>query len=469
MIDNLDVILSEGETYTVQFKKSPDKTLAAEVAAFANSSGGRVFIGISDDNRVVGTDTSNRARGEIRSSLSAIEPAVDYALEIDGDTQIIIVNVPEGKQKPYSCPSGFFMRMGDGKQKLNRDQILEFIQREGRVRYDEIVREDLPVEGHLDSKAYERYLKLSGISAVLDRDAILANLGCAAKADGRLVFTNAGALFFRNNSEDIQFRHAGVVCVLYKGLVKADILDAQTYEDGIVDNIDSAMAFLKRNLRTRYEFEGFSPRKNVLELPEKACKEAITNACAHRLWFEKGARIMVEVFDDRVDVTSPGGVPSGITPENFGTKSVTRNPVIANLLHRIGYIEEMGTGINRMRLACEEAGVAEPEFTYDSFFVATFKRTPLPDAITDASSDNSDGRNVGNAVGINDTQKTILKAMAANPQITAREIAEKLGKADRTIERHITSLKASGVLRRDGSTKSGTWVVLDSQTEASGE
>jgi ATP-dependent DNA helicase RecG len=69
LIENLDVILSEGETYAVQFKKSPDKTLAAEVAAFANSSGGRIFIGITDDNKVVGTDTSNRARSEIRSSL----------------------------------------------------------------------------------------------------------------------------------------------------------------------------------------------------------------------------------------------------------------------------------------------------------------------------------------------------------------------------------------------------------------
>ncbi|MDR1184295.1 MAG: putative DNA binding domain-containing protein, partial [Coriobacteriales bacterium] len=247
------------------------------------SSGGRVFIGITDDNRVVGTDTSNRARSEIRSSLSAIDPSVEYTLQIDEETQVIVVNVPEGKQKPYSCPAGFFMRMGDGKQKLNRDQILEFLQREGTVRYDEIVRESLPVEGHFDQKAYSRFLKLSDISEVLDRNVLLKNLGCAADASNGLVFTNAGALFFRNNDEDIEFRHAGVVCALYKGLVKVDILDAQTHESNIVDSIDGALAFLKRNLRTRYEIEGFGPRKNILELPEAALKEALTNACAHRL------------------------------------------------------------------------------------------------------------------------------------------------------------------------------------------
>jgi ATP-dependent DNA helicase RecG len=114
------------------------------VAAFANSSGGRVFISISDDSKIVGIDTSNRVRSEIRSSLSAIELPVDYALDIDQDTQVIIIDVPEGRQKPYSCPAGFFMRMGDGKQKLNRDQILEFLQREGKALYDKIVRNDNP-------------------------------------------------------------------------------------------------------------------------------------------------------------------------------------------------------------------------------------------------------------------------------------------------------------------------------------
>jgi ATP-dependent DNA helicase RecG len=375
---------------------------------------------------------------------------------------VIIISVSEGKQKPYSCPAGFFMRMGDGKQKLNRNQILEFLQREGRVRYDEIVRESLPVEGHFDQKAYSRFLKLSNISEVLDRNVILKNLGCAADTSSGLMFTNAGALFFRNNDEDIEFHHAGVVCALYKGLVKVNILDAQTYASNIVDSIDNALAFLKRNLRTRYEIEGFGPRKNILELPEAGLKEAITNACAHRQYFEKGARVMAEIFDDRVDITSPGGVPSGITPENFGKRSITRNPIIANLLHRIDYIEKMGTGINRMRLAAEEAGVAEPEFSYDTFFTVTFKRTPLPEPVASVK----EGFTEKFTEKFTEGEQELLKVVAKNPGLTTTEMAAILNISRQTVSKRIRVLREKGALTRVGSDTKGHWKVAEAEQNA---
>ena len=83
---------------------------------------------------------------------------------------------------------------------------------------------------------------------------------------------------------------------------------------------------------------------------------------------------MVEIFDDRVDIVSPGGICKGITPENFGTLSITRNSIVAGMFYRINYIEQMGTGIRRMRNAAREANVAEPEFEFTDFFKITFKR-----------------------------------------------------------------------------------------------
>jgi ATP-dependent DNA helicase RecG len=102
----------------------------------------------------------------------------------------------------------------------------------------------------------------------------------------------------------------------------------------------------------------------------------VVNATCHRDYFEKGSRVMVEVFDDRVDVVSPGGVCKGITRENFGTVTITRNPIIASMFFRIDYIEQMGTGIGRMRDATRKANVAEPVFEFDGFFKVTFKRNP---------------------------------------------------------------------------------------------
>jgi ATP-dependent DNA helicase RecG len=247
---------------------------------------------------------------------------------------------------------------------------------EGLVRYDEIVRADLLVKGRFNEDAYRRFIRLAGISEVLDRDTILKNLKCASDVNSELCFTNAGALFFRNNEEDIEFRHAGVVCALYKGTDKVYILDAKELSGDIMSKVDDAILFPKKHLRMSSQIVSVR-RENVLELPEDALREAVVNAVCHREYFEKGTRVMVEIFDDRVDIVSPGGVCKGITPDNFGTISITRNSTLATLLHRSHYIEQMGTGIRRMRNATREAQVADPEFELTGFFKVTFKRNPL--------------------------------------------------------------------------------------------
>jgi ATP-dependent DNA helicase RecG len=308
MIDDLAVILSEGESYTVEFKENPDKSLSSEACAFANASGGRVFIGVDDSGRVIGTDTSNAARSRIQDTLNQIEPRLKVSIEVQED--IIVVTVPEGTHKPYSCAKGFYLRSGPNSQKLERDSIIEFFQSEGRIRYDEIVREDLPVDERFNEIAYKRYIRLAKISDVLDREAILKNLNCAAMANGKLCFTNAGALFFRVNDEDVIFRHAGIVCALYKGTDKAYILDAKELNGDIVSDVDDAMVFLKKHLRLSYKIKTLQ-RENILELPEDALREAVVNAVCHRDYFEKGARVMVEIYDDHVDIVSPGGVCKG--------------------------------------------------------------------------------------------------------------------------------------------------------------
>ncbi|MCL1873171.1 MAG: putative DNA binding domain-containing protein [Clostridiales bacterium] len=374
MNNDLDIILSEGESYTVEFKESPDRELPSEVCAFANASGGKVYIGVHDEGYVVGTDTSNAARSRIQDTINKIEPRLSVSMDVLDN--IIVLTVPEGTHKPYSCPAGFYLRSGPNSQKLDRDNIIEFFQNEGRVRYDEIIRDDLPIDERFNEAAYKRYLKTAKISDVLEREAILKNLHCAGSSGGKLCFTNAGALFFRVNDEDIVFRHAGIVCALYKGTDKAYILDAKELNGDIISNVEDAIIFLKKHLRISYKIEKLR-RENILELPEDALREAVVNAVCHRNYFEKGARIMVEIFDDRVDIVSPGGLCKGITPENFGTVTITRNSTIASMFFRIDYIEQMGTGIKRMRNATKEADVAEPEFEFTGFFKVTFKRNEL--------------------------------------------------------------------------------------------
>ena len=286
-----------------------------------------------------------------------------------------MITVPEGTNKPYSCAKGFYLRSGPNSQKLERDSIIAFLQTEGRVIFDSIVNEKYPITDNFNEAEFIKYLKKSDISDVLPRETVLKNLGCAEVAsNGILSYTNAGILFFRNNSQNVHFDFSQVVCALYKGTDKVDIIDAKDLCSGIIENIDNAIVFLKRNLKVGYEIKTLQ-RKNVLELPEDALREAITNSVCHRDYFEKGARVMIEIFDDRVEISNPGSVPKGITKDNFGNTSVTRNPVIASLLHRAHYIERMGTGIKRMIKAMETAGFEKPIFqNEEAFFKVIFRR-----------------------------------------------------------------------------------------------
>ena len=452
MVKDLDIILSEGESNTIEFKESADKTLVSEVCAFANASGGRVFIGVSDNGTIVGTDTSNAARSRVQDTINQIEPILSVEIEIIDN--IIVINVPQGKNKPYSCSKGFYMRFGPNSQKLERNDIIEFFQTEGHIRYDEIVRTDLLLDDNFNDKAYRRYINMAKISEVLDRDSILINLGCAAFVDGKLFYTNAGALFFRDNSLDIIFRHAVVVCVLYKGNDKVHILDAKEFSNGIVENIDDAILFLKKHLKLSYTIKG-TQRENVLEIPEAALRETVVNSGCHRNYFEKGARIMIEIFDNRVEITSPGGVAKGVTKENFGTISVTRNPIIASMLHRIRYIEQMGTGINRIKEAVKSVKLSEPKFEMSEFFKVIFERNELQkDGVGDGNKD-------GIGDGINSTQNKILIEIKKSPKATISELTSIIGISKRNVEKNVQILKEIGEIERIGTNRSGHWNVRE--------
>ena len=115
-----------------------------------------------------------------------------------------------------------------------------------------------------------------------------------------------------------------------------------------------------------------------MEIPEKALREALINAVIHTNYLEEGTSVTVEVYDDRVEISNFGGLPAGLTKEKFGKKSVRRNPLIADLMARAGYIERMGTGIKKMRSLVRKAGLKPIKFEFGNFTTVTFYRKPLP-------------------------------------------------------------------------------------------
>lgn len=152
-----------------------------------------------------------------------------------------------------------------------------------------------------------------------------------------------------------------ITCILFKGKDRVNIIDRKDYSSNMIDNIENAISFVKRHTNLEYKIERLQ-REEIPEIPEIALRESIVNAFAHKMYFERGSNIMIEIYDDRVVITSFGGLPAGLNEAEFGVRSVLRNPLIADLLQRANYIEKAGTGIQRIKDAVAALGKGTVQF-----------------------------------------------------------------------------------------------------------
>jgi len=467
--EELQIILEEGEGYRIEFKER-FADLDRELVAFANASGGRVFLGISDESAVTGIAIDNALKSRIHDIANNCDPAIKIILEEFGN--ILIVHVREGTDKPYRCSSGFYTRTGPNSQKLNRNQIISFIQAEGKVRYDELVKPDF-TEQDIDAEKLSRFLQMAGITPVLDQPILHKNLGIGEIQEGRVFYNNLAVLFFAKNLKDIYY-HTVVTCALYRGRDKAVVLDRKDYNSDLVANVDMAMNFIKQYLPVRYEFTGELARKEIPQIPYQALREALINSVVHRDYFEKGANVMVEIFQDRIEITNPGGLVRGLTPENFGKISMLRNPGIANLFQRIDYIEKMGTGIERIRLALKEANVPSVQYEFNAAYVkAVFPRPLSSEEHTTLEIARESGEKVRRKWGeseektwkewkkiLGKNEYRILYEISENSFITINELSGKIGIGTTAIEKNLDKLKKKGIIARVGPAKGGYWQII---------
>jgi len=365
---DLEILIQEGEGTTLEFKEGLSASFARELVAMANTIGGRILIGVRDDGTISGIRDTNSMRARIQDIARNCDPPVQVILEPVGE--VLAVLVRESDAKPVQCSEGFFWRQGSVTQKLSRDEIRDFFQAEGAIRFDLSPCPRFRFPEDFDRDKYKAWLDLSGISGRPRAEDVLVNIEAAERSGGKLLFRNAGVLFFAKNVRHF-FNQAYITCLLAKGTDKVHILDRKDFDGGIVADIEDTMRFIERNTRTAYRIEGLR-RENIPEYPMKALREAITNAVMHRDWFMEGANVFVELYTDRVEVSSPGGLPKGMTLADLGFKSVRRNALIADLLHRIDFIEKAGTGIRRIRAEARAGGYPEPQFRETGFVTAIF-------------------------------------------------------------------------------------------------
>ena len=211
------------------------------------------------------------------------------------------------------------------------------------------------------------------------------------------------------------------------------------------------MRFIERNTRTAYRIEGLR-RQNIPEYPMDAVREAVTNAVMHRDWFFDGANVFVEIYADRIEVISPGGLPKGLTLADLGHMSIRRNPLIADLLHRIDFIEKAGTGIRRIRDGAREQDCPEPEFDAGNFVTVTFRPNPEvrevsgDDRVTPQVSPEVTGQVAGQVTGQVAPETRLLQVLKG--EMTRQSLQEALGlkHRDHFNEIYLTPALATGLI-----------------------
>ncbi len=437
-------ILQEGEGLKIEFKESL-KNIDREIVAFANAEGGRIFLGIDDYNKVRGVRVDNKLKSQVQDIADNCDPPVKIGIE--GMDNVLIISVKEGDNKPYRCKDGFFIRLGPNSQKLSRDEILEIATGEGKIRFDEIPNRDFDFK-EFDKDKLNAFLEKAGITKTIKNEDVLINLGVAKRVKGKIQFNNAGVLFFSREPYKI-VRQAYVTCIRFSGTQNVDIIDRVDLKDDIISNIDNAIKFVRRNTRLSYEIKAIK-RREIPEYPTEAIREAVINALMHRNYFEKGANVFVNIFDDRLEVYNPGGLPKGLDKKDFGKKGVRRNPLIADILHRAGYVEKAGTGISRMKRAMMERGLPEPKIEITDFFTITFYSGGVIKGL---------GEKLGEKLGEN--QKKILNLVKEDRFITIPELSRGLKISTTAIENNIVKLKKRGLLRRVGPAKGGHWKIAE--------
>lgn len=272
----------------------------------------------------------------------------------------------------------------------------------------------------------------------------LINWGIIKNVDGTLVPTNAFVLLTDNT-----FPFAKIQCALFKGIERVVFIDKRDFEGPLYEQIEEAYEFVLKHINLGAEIRGLV-RKDAYELPTEAIREAIVNAITHRNFLDR-ACVQVAVYDDRVEVTSPGMLYGGLTIEQIKEGGFKiRNRCIAEVFSRMKIIESWGTGIKRMFSSCKEYGVREPELLEigDSFRVNLYR--PSYNEVHQSSLKNSPKSSLKD---VNRTQQKILDMIQENPKITQTAMAEKLDITPRAVKKNIKELAGNGLVERVGSAK----------------
>ena len=482
--------LLSGESKNVEYKvKRPEKSInyLKSVVAFSNSTGGYIIFGIEDKSReVIGIpeDTIFQEMDAITNAISdSCEPVIIpdvYPQTVDGKT-VIVAAISAGKQRPYYIKSngltdGVYIRVSGTSRKADQTIVREmYYESEGRS-YDEVVRTDLNISDEEIKKlcADMKKVAIANCKNDVQRQSVktvtknvLLNWGILAETkNGNIHPTNAYVFLLGRDAF-----LSKIQCGMFKGNTRAIFVDKRDYEGPLWRQVEEAFQFVLRNIRLGAKIEGLY-RKDIYELPADSIRELIINAVMN-CSFLKSSHVQIAIYDDRLEITSPGGLMPGVTIERMKEGySQIRNRALAHAFSYMNLIEGWGTGIPRLIHEMKEYGLKEPEF----IDMEIAMRINLYRASTDMKIDNNEeiSNHTGEEIRINEetseetnketnkeitNREKILCEIYASPDITQKQLAEKIGLSYAGVRYIMKQLQNEGIIERVGSTKKGQWVI----------
>ena len=406
---NIENLIGEATKYDkkLALEAKKPKSWCKSVSAFANTFGGALIFGIADDGQLVGLIEPDRDAEKISEIIKTrIEPIPEFKLRFyktEEGKVLLILDIFKGEETPYYYSGDgvleAYIRVGNESVKATATELKRLVLRGRNTSFDSQI-SVYRVEDHAFSKLRERYKKWTGNSFDY-KDLISFGL---ANEQGFL--TNAGAL----------------------------IVDGE--------------AFIKRNVRMMWRKTANS-REELPEYVERSYHEALVNALAHRDYLVNGSEVHIDIYDDRMEIYSPGGMPNGSVIQErdpLTVPSTRRNPVLADIFNRLGYMERKGSGfgkiINGYEVQINYGEYKKPQFRSDRYQFTVI----LPNLNYTVTQD----------VTQNDMDRRIVEIIKQNPKISAEKLALALGVSTRTIRRHI---KALNYVRYVGHGFSGHWEV----------
>jgi len=438
--DEIMAFIRKGESERIEFKENFDKGTIETAAAFANTKGGIILIGYSDEGEVKGIQIGKETLKDWSNQISqSTEPRIIPELEqseLEGKI-VVIIWIKEFPIKPVSVRGRCFRRVGTSNRMMTPQEIGQMHFQSTDRSWDKLSARDAVIED-IDFEKVNSYIKKANETGrrkiegdenplhVLDKLRLIK--------DGQPTW--AAVLLFGKDAK-LFLSQAALHCGRFKE--ETIVIDDRMIEGTIIEQVDDAMEFVRKNINVKFVMSGKPEREQIWDYPLEALREAIINAVCHRD-YTIPSNTEVRIYDDRLIVWSPGGLPFGITIEDLYKphSSVLRNKGIGGAFYDIGWIEQWGSGIDKMRRACIKMGLPEPRFEeYQGFRVVVRKDIYTEEYLR--------------IFGLNERQIKAVMYVKEKGRITNREYQELNAVSNKTAYLELSDVAEKGVFAVEGS------------------